>query len=85
MSLLNSVKKCIVRQWVTSPNVLQYANEKRNKGTSNDVTIEAGTETIAANCMILSRCTRFFEGMFNLEMKENTRIQFKLMVSMAKQ
>ena len=53
-----------------SPNVLQYANEKRNKGTFNDVTVEAGSETIAANRMILSCCSRFFEGMFDLEMKE---------------
>ena len=70
MSLLNSAEKSMTRQRITSPNVLQYANEKRNKGTFNDVTIEADTETIAANRMILSCCSRFFEGMFNLEMKE---------------
>ena len=70
MSASNSSKQSVTRQRVMSPNVLQYANEKRNKGTFNDVTIEAGTETIAANRMILSCCSRFFEGMFDLEMKE---------------
>ena len=70
MSFLKPVDKSLTRQRVTSPNVLQYANEKRNKGTFNDVSIEAGTETIAANRMILSCCSRFFEGMFGLEMKE---------------
>ena len=70
MSLLNSVEKSWTRQRVTSPNVLQYASETRNKGTFNDITIEAGIETIAANRMILSCCSRFFEGMFDLEMKE---------------
>ena len=70
MSILNSIEKSVTRQCVTNPNVLQYAHEKRNKGTFNDVTIKAGTETIAANRMILSCCSRFFEGMFDLEMKE---------------
>ena len=70
MSLSKSAEKSVTRQRVASPNVLQYANEKRNKGTFNDVTIEAGSDTIAANRMILSCCSRFFEGMFDLEMKE---------------
>ena len=70
MSLSISAEKFVTRQRVTGPNVLQYANEKRNKGIFNDVTIEADTETIAANRMILSCCSRFFEGMFDLEMKE---------------
>ena len=70
MSLLNLAKASVTRQRIASPNVLQYANEKRNQGTFNDVIIEADTETIAANRMILSCYSRFFEGMFNLEMKE---------------
>ena len=50
--------------------MLQYANEKRNNGSFNDVTIEAGDQTIAANRVILSCCSRFFKAMFDLEMKE---------------
>ena len=38
--------------------------------TFNDVIIEAATETIAVNRTILSCCSRFFVGMFDLEMKE---------------
>ena len=71
MSLLNSVEKSVARQReLTSPNVLQYVNEKQNKKSFNDVTIEAGTETIAANRMIFSCCSQFFKGLFDLEMKE---------------
>ena len=62
MFVSNSSKQSVTRQRVTSSNVLEYANEKRNKGTFNDVTVEAGTETIAANRMI--------QEMFDLEMKE---------------
>ena len=47
-----------------------YCNDKRNNGSFNDVTIEAGDRTIAANRLILSCCSRFFEAMFDLEMKE---------------
>ena len=70
MPLLHSLEKSVTRQRVVSPNVLQCTNDKRNKGTFNDVTIEVGTETSAANRMILSCCSRFFEEMFDLEMKE---------------
>jgi len=69
MSLLIS-DKTVTRQRATSPNVLEYANKKRNNGAFNNVIIETGTEAIAANRMILSCCSLFFEGMFNVEMKE---------------
>ena len=70
MSLLISAEKPVTRQRAARPDLLQYANRKRNEGTLNDVSIEVDTETIAANRMILSCCSRFFEGMFDLEMKE---------------
>ena len=70
MSVLKSVKKYVTCQRVTSPNVLEYAKEKRNNGFLNDITIKAGDQTIAANRMILSCCSPFFEAMFDLEMKE---------------
>ena len=70
MSVLKPVGKSVTYQRADIPNVLQYANQKRNNGSFNDVTIEAGDRTIAANRMILSCCSRFFEAMFDLEMKE---------------
>ena len=70
MSALKPIDKCVTCQRVASPNVLQYANDKRNNGSFNDVTNEAGDQSIAANRMILSGCSRFFEAMFDLEMKE---------------
>ena len=70
MSVLKPAGKCVTYQRADSPNVLQYANDKRNNGSFNDVTIEAGAQTIAANRMILSCCSCFFEAMFDLEMKE---------------
>ena len=70
MSALKPIDECVTCQRVASPNVLQYANDKRNNGSFNDVTIEAGDQTIAANRLILSCCSRFFEAMFDLELKE---------------
>ena len=70
MSVLKLIDKCVTSLRVASPNVLQYANEKRINGSFNDVTIEASDQTIAVNRMILSCCSRFFEAMFDLEMKE---------------
>ena len=70
MSVLKPVDRCVTCQRIANPNVLQYAYEKRNKGFLNDVTIGVGDQTIAANRLILSCCSRFFEAMFDLEMKE---------------
>ena len=70
MALLKSIDKCATCERSLSPNVLQYANDKRNNGSFNDVTIEAGDQKIAANRLILSCCSPFFEAMFDLEMKE---------------
>ena len=70
MSGLKPVDKCVTCQRVANPNVLQYANQKRNNGLFIDVTIKAGDQTIAANRLILSCCSPFFEAMFDLEMKE---------------
>ena len=70
MLVLKSIDKCVSCQRVANPNVLQYANQKQKNGSFNDVTIKAGAQTIAANRMILSCCSCFFEAMFDLEMKE---------------
>ena len=70
MLVLKSVDKCVTCQRIASPNVFQCAKEKQNKGSFNDVTIEAGDQTIAANRLILSSSSHFFEAIFDLEMKE---------------
>ena len=70
ISELKSIDKCVTCQRVANPNVLQYANDKRNNGSFNDVIINVGDRTIAANRLILSCCSRFFEAMFDLEMIE---------------
>ena len=70
MSLLKPLNKCTVCYRVANPNVLQYANQKRNNGSFNDVIIQTNFGTISANRMILSCCSRFFEAMFDSEMKE---------------
>ena len=50
--------------------LLQYANKKRVAGLFNDVFIQAGTESIPANKMVLSCYSKFFEAMFLVEFKE---------------
>ena len=50
--------------------LLQYANSKRNVGEFNDVTIEAGAESIAANRMVLPCYSKFFESIFLSPLKE---------------
>ena len=44
--------------------LLQYANAKRIEGAFNDVTIQAGGQSISANRMVLSCFSKFFESMF---------------------
>ena len=50
--------------------LLQYANEQRQEGLYNDVTIKAGSQDMRANRMILSRYSKVFEKMFRSQMKE---------------
>ena len=50
--------------------LLQYANTKRINGEFNDVTIQAGGQSIPANRMVLSCYSKFFESMFSLSLKE---------------
>ena len=58
------------RHRVVTPNLLQYANESRIEGHFNDVTINVGNQSIAANRMVLSCHSVFFEKMFKCNMKE---------------
>ena len=57
MSLLSSDGKSVAQKRAVGLNVLQYANEKRSEGTSNDVTIKGGTETIVTKCVIQQQFT----------------------------
>ena len=50
--------------------LLLYANEQRQEGLYNDVTIKAGKQVMRANRMILSCYSKFFEKMFRSQMKE---------------
>ena len=50
--------------------LLQYANELRQEGCYNDVTIKAGKQAMKANRMILSCYSKVFERMFRSQMKE---------------
>ena len=50
--------------------LLQYANRKRLEGEFNDVTIQAGEQSISANRMVLSCYSKFFESMFLSSLKE---------------
>ena len=50
--------------------LLQYANEQRQEGLYNDVTIKADKQIMRANRMILSCYSKVFERMFRSQMKE---------------
>ena len=50
--------------------LLQYANTKRIQGEFNDVTIQAGGQSISANRMVLSCYSKFFESMFSSSLSE---------------
>ena len=54
----------------SAPTLTQYANNKRLVGHFNDVTVQAGNESIPANRMVLSCYSEFFETMFLSEFRE---------------
>ena len=66
MSSSNNNQDDLLRQ----VRLFKYANTKRNHGDFNDVTIQAGTESIPANRMVLACYSKFFESMFLLQFKE---------------
>ena len=53
--------------------LFDYANKKRLKGQFNDITIEAGGRSIAANRMVLSCFSKYFESMFLSPLKEQNQ------------
>ena len=50
--------------------LLEFANLNRNAGNFNDVTIQAGAESISANRMVLACYSKFFESMFLSQIQE---------------
>ena len=60
----------VTRQRVANVSLLEYASDNRNEGFFSDVTINSGKQTIAANRLVLSCYSRYFEGMFKSKMKE---------------
>ena len=50
--------------------LLQYVNNKRTDGKFNDVTIQAGGQSILANRMVLACYSKYFESMFLSPLKE---------------
>ena len=58
--------------------LLQYANNKRVDGDFNDVTIQAGAESISANRMVLACYSKFFESMFLSQFKEKYQNTVKI-------
>ena len=78
MTLEFGVCKSVTRQRENSPNILQYANLNRNEDIFNDVTVTAGCECIAANRLILSCHSKFFEAMFKSKMKERYEPSVKI-------
>ncbi|XP_078485850.1 ectoderm-neural cortex protein 1-like isoform X1 [Ciona intestinalis] len=53
-----------------SSDLLQFANESRQDGCFNDIIIRVGEKNIPANKMVLSCYSKYFNTMFNTEMKE---------------
>ena len=70
MSLEFTVDKSVTQQRRICPNLLQYASDNRKEDYFNDVTIKAGSLNIAANRLVLSSQSRYFEAMFKSKMKE---------------
>jgi len=61
----------VIRKAQEMPSLLEYANKNRNAGYFNDVTITVENKLFPANRMVLSCCSRYFESMFKIEMKEH--------------
>ena len=66
MSLICDEKTDLIRQ----AKLLEFANSNRNDGNFNDVTIQAGAESIPANRMVLACYSKFFKSMFLSQLKE---------------
>ena len=69
LSLVNATQNDLNRQ----AKLLEYANTKRNAGDFNDVTIQAGAESISANRLVLACYSKFFEIMFHSRFKERNQ------------
>ena len=64
MSLNIFSSKTVTRQRKSTSCLLQYANNNRNQGRFNDVTIRSASTSIPANRMVLSCYCSFFDQIF---------------------
>ena len=78
MSLTRPAATPATYQRVTNDILLRYANETRDEGYFNDVSIIVENECIQANKMVLSCHSLFFEKMFRCEMKEKYEKQVNI-------
>ena len=74
MSLICDEKTDLIRQ----AKLLEFANSNRNDGNFNDVTIQAGAESIPANRMVLACYSKFFKSMFLSQLKERYQNTVKI-------
>ena len=67
MSLNTSLLQTVTGHRKSTSCLLQYANNNRNQGRFNDVTIQSNDISISANRMVLSCYCSFFDEMFGSE------------------
>ena len=63
-------EKSVTQTRLESSNLLKYANDNRNEGFFNDVTLNVEGLSIPANRLVLACHSKFFESMFKTNMKE---------------
>ena len=66
----NKQKETFLRKRAVEPHLLNYASRNRDSGRFNDITVIVGSHCIHANRMVLSCCSKYFDAMFQTEMKE---------------
>ena len=75
MSLNIFPLKTVTRQRESTSCLLVYANNNRNQGRFNDITIQSADISIAANRMVLSCYCLFFNQIFAIETMIKSMIQ----------
>ena len=55
---------------IRQASLLKFTNSNRNDGNFNDVTIQAGAESIPASRMVLACYSEIFKLMFRSQLKE---------------
>ena len=71
LSMAAAEDRVVYQRDEMSGKLLEYANDHREAGLFNDVTVRVGKQNLAANRMVLSCYSKFFEAMFKVKMKEH--------------